>query len=158
MEKLLLRAVRSGAHAMRQRLSYSTGRLTRAAILGAPGSGKGTLSSRLVTDFNFDHVSSGDLLRREIHEESELEKALRFDPKIIGVNNRDLKHFKTDIAISEALIPRIPDNIIKVSESGIFEPEDATRARACGADAILVGEALMKADDTEGLLQAFHNA
>jgi nucleoside-triphosphate--adenylate kinase len=72
MENFVLRAVRLGSHAVRQRLSYSTGRLTRAAILGAPGSGKGTLSSRLVTDFNFKHVSSGDLLRREIHEESEL--------------------------------------------------------------------------------------
>jgi len=94
----------------------------------------------------------------EIHEERELEKALRFDPKIIGVNNRDLKRFHTDLAISEAWIPQIPDGIVKVNESGIFEPEDATRARACGADAILVGEALMKADDTEALVQAFHRA
>jgi len=94
----------------------------------------------------------------EIHEERELEKALRFDPKIIGVNNRDLKRFHTDLASSEALIPQIPDGIVKVSESGIFDPADATRARACGADAILVGEALMKADDTEALVQAFHRA
>lgn len=94
----------------------------------------------------------------EIHEECELEKALQFDPKIIGVNNRDLKRFKTDLAISEALIPQVPDHIVKVSESGIFEPEDAERARACGADAILVGEALMRADDPEELMQAFHNA
>jgi indole-3-glycerol phosphate synthase len=94
----------------------------------------------------------------EIHEERELEKALRFDPKIIGVNNRDLKRFKTDLAISEGLIPQIPDDIIKISESGIFEPEDAARARACGADAILVGEALMKAEDPEQLVEAFHKA
>lgn len=94
----------------------------------------------------------------EIHEERELEKALKFDPKIIGVNNRDLKRFKTDIAISEALIPQIPDDIVKISESGIFEPEDAARAAACGADAILVGEALMRAEDPEELVEAFHNA
>ncbi len=94
----------------------------------------------------------------EIHEESELEKALKFDPKIVGVNNRDLKRFKTDLAVSELLIPQIPDNIIKVSESGIFDVEDAERASACGADAILVGEALMRAEDPEALVEAFHNA
>lgn len=94
----------------------------------------------------------------EIHEECELEKALRFDPKIVGVNNRDLKRFKTDLSVSELLIPQIPDDIIKVSESGIFDLEDAERASACGANAILVGEALMCAEDTEKLVDAFHNA
>ncbi len=94
----------------------------------------------------------------EIHEERELEKALKFDPKIIGVNNRDLTRFKTDLAVSEFLIPQIPDDIIKVSESGIFDVEDAERASACGADAILVGEALMRAEDPEALVEAFHNA
>lgn len=90
----------------------------------------------------------------EIHEESELERALRFDPEIIGVNNRDLKRFKTDLKVSESLIPQIPDGIIKVSESGIFEAEDAQRAKACGADAILVGEALMRSSDVEKLVGA----
>ena len=94
----------------------------------------------------------------EIHEERELEKALKFDPQIVGVNNRDLKRFKTDLAVSEQLIPQIPDNIIKVSESGIFYIEDAERASACGADAILVGEALMRSEDTEALMDAFHHA
>lgn len=94
----------------------------------------------------------------EIHEEPELERALKFKPKIIGVNNRDLKRFKTDLAVSELLIPQIPDGIVKVSESGIFDIEDAGRARDCGADAILVGEALMKAEDPEDLVQAFHQA
>ncbi|MGC6424088.1 MAG: indole-3-glycerol phosphate synthase TrpC, partial [Lentimonas sp.] len=94
----------------------------------------------------------------EIHEESELEKALKFNPKIIGVNNRDLKRFETDLAVSELLIPQIPDDIIKVSESGIFDIEDAERASACGADAILVGEALMRAEDPEELVEAFHKA
>ena len=91
----------------------------------------------------------------EIHEARELERTLRFDPQIIGVNNRDLKRFKTDLGVSESLIPQIPDNIIKVSESGIFEAEDAARAKACGADAILVGEALMRASDVEKLVSTF---
>ena len=94
----------------------------------------------------------------EIHEERELERALRFEPSIVGVNNRDLKRFKTDLAVSELLIPQIPKGIVRVSESGIFGGEDAERARACGADAILVGEALMRADDTEALMREFHEA
>ena len=75
--------------------------------------------------------------------------------ELVGVNNRDLKRFKTDLAVSEQLIPQIPDGIIKISESGIFTGEDARRAKDCGADAILVGEALMRSDDVEGLVSAF---
>lgn len=92
----------------------------------------------------------------EVHEERELERALRFNPQIIGVNNRDLKRFETDLAISELLIPQIPDGVVKVSESGIFNGEDAQRVRECGADAILVGEALMRSEDVEGLVRTFH--
>jgi indole-3-glycerol phosphate synthase len=93
----------------------------------------------------------------EIHNERELEKALHFDPKIVGVNNRDLRQFTTDLAISETLIPKIPKGIVKVSESGIFDIEDAMRARNCGADAILVGEALMRSEDPESLIEEFHS-
>jgi len=85
----------------------------------------------------------------EVHEESELDRVLPHNPEIIGVNNRDLTRFVTDLSISEELIPQIPDHIVKVSESGISEPEDAWRARDAGADAILCGEALMKAEDPE---------
>ncbi len=92
----------------------------------------------------------------EVHEECELERALNFSPRIIGVNNRDLKRFVTDLAISERLIPQIPADIVKISESGIFDNEDAQRARDCGADAILVGEALMRSEDVERLVSAFH--
>jgi indole-3-glycerol phosphate synthase len=84
-----------------------------------------------------------------VHEESELDRVLPHNPEIIGVNNRDLTRFVTDLSISEYLIPQIPDNIIKVSESGILDAEDAWRVRDAGADAILCGEALMKAEDPE---------
>ncbi len=90
----------------------------------------------------------------EIHEEAELEKALRHNPKILGVNNRDLTRFVTDLKISEELIPKIPDSIVKVSESGISEPEDAWYVREIGADAVLCGEALMKSEDTESLIHS----
>ncbi len=93
----------------------------------------------------------------EIHDEWELEKALRHNPRILGVNNRDLARFKTDLAFSEKLIPQIPSSILPVSESGIFTLEDADRARAAGAKAILVGEALMRAEDPEALVDGFHS-
>ena len=89
----------------------------------------------------------------EIHEEKELEKALRHSPRIIGVNNRDLARFETTLDTTEMLFPLIPDGIVKVSESGILEPEDAWRVREAGADAVLCGEALMRADDPEALLR-----
>ena len=71
----------------------------------------------------------------------ELEKALRHDPRILGVNNRDLTRFVTDLKISEELIPQIPDSMIKVSESGIFEPEDAWFAKRnwCGCGIVWRG-------------------
>ncbi|MDQ8201930.1 indole-3-glycerol phosphate synthase TrpC [Pelagicoccus sp. SDUM812003] len=94
----------------------------------------------------------------EIHSESELERAVKQNATIIGVNNRDLAVFKTDLGFSERLIPQFPKGVIAVSESGIWNREDAVRARACGAKAILVGEALMKAPDTAQLMKDFHQA
>jgi indole-3-glycerol phosphate synthase len=94
----------------------------------------------------------------EVHAEPEIARALQAGARLIGVNNRDLAAFKTDLAISERLIPLIPRGIIAVSESGVFTVADATRARACGARAILVGEALMRAPDPAALIAAFHRA
>lgn len=92
----------------------------------------------------------------EVHEEQEVDRALNAGARIIGVNNRDLSRFVTDLAISEAIIPQLPENCIAISESGIFTLEDAERAFATGADAILVGEALMRMKDPEPFMQAIH--
>jgi indole-3-glycerol phosphate synthase len=91
----------------------------------------------------------------EIHNEAELERALAHGAKIIGVNNRDLAIFKTDLGLSERLIPRFPSDVIAVSESGIFTGADAARVRAAGAHAILVGEALMRAPNPAALIAEF---
>jgi indole-3-glycerol phosphate synthase len=93
----------------------------------------------------------------EIHNESELDRAVAHGAKIIGVNNRDLAIFKTDLALSERLIPKFPRDVIAVSESGISNAADAQRARAAGAHAVLVGEALMKAPDPAALVTAFRH-
>ncbi len=94
----------------------------------------------------------------EIHTEAELERALRHGAKIIGVNNRDLSVFTTDLGLSEKLIPRFPRGVIAVSESGIFTGEDASRVHRAGAHAVLVGEALMKAPDPTSLVAAFRQS
>ncbi|MBW7894943.1 MAG: indole-3-glycerol-phosphate synthase [Opitutaceae bacterium] len=94
----------------------------------------------------------------EIHNEAELERAVGHGAKIIGVNNRDLAVFKTDLALSERLIPQFPAHVTAVSESGIFGRTEAARARGAGAHAVLVGEALMKAPDTAALLHEIATA
>ena len=91
----------------------------------------------------------------EVHNEPELERAVAHGAKIIGVNNRDLAVFKTDLALSERLIPRFPRDVIAVSESGIATGSDAARTRDAGAHAILVGEALMRAADPGQLIAEF---
>ena len=83
----------------------------------------------------------------EVHDESELETALDAGARIIGINNRDLRTFTTDFAVTESLAPKMPDDVIVVSESGIRDREDMIRLHNLGADAGLVGEAIVtKAD------------
>ncbi len=91
----------------------------------------------------------------EIHNEDELRRAVQHKAKIIGVNNRDLAVFKTDIGLSERLIPLFPKGVIAVSESGFSTKADADRARKAGAHALLVGESLMKAADPAQLIADF---
>jgi indole-3-glycerol phosphate synthase len=93
----------------------------------------------------------------EVHNEADLARAIAHGARIIGVNNRDLAVFTTDLALSERLIPQFPPGVIAVSESGIFAAADAARARHAGAHAVLVGEALMKAPDPAGLIAAFQS-
>jgi len=91
----------------------------------------------------------------EIHNEAEIDRAVAHGAQIIGVNNRDLAIFKTDLGLSERLIPRFPRTVVAVSESGIFTGADAARVRSAGAHAVLVGEALMKAPDPAALIREF---
>ena len=86
----------------------------------------------------------------EVHTLEELDRALAIDAQIIGINNRDLTTFKVDLAVTERLSEEVPAGVVLVSESGIRTADDSRRARASGADAILVGEALMRSPDVEG--------
>ena len=79
----------------------------------------------------------------EVHDEAELERALNADTRVIGINNRDLHTFEVDLANFERLRPRIPEGHVVVAESGIRDARDVQRLRESGADAVLVGEALV---------------
>ncbi|MEN9736070.1 MAG: hypothetical protein RL129_780 [Actinomycetota bacterium] len=83
----------------------------------------------------------------EIHTAQELELAMALDPKIVGVNSRNLKTLEVDPKNFQDLIPMIPDQIIKVAESGISNRTEVAALEALGANAILVGETLVKAGD-----------
>jgi indole-3-glycerol phosphate synthase len=83
----------------------------------------------------------------EVHQASEVEAALAAGARVIGVNHRDLRTFGVDLALSERLRPLVPADAVFVAESGIHDPAAARRMRAAGADAILVGEAVMRAPD-----------
>ncbi|MBI5826368.1 MAG: indole-3-glycerol phosphate synthase TrpC [Deltaproteobacteria bacterium] len=83
----------------------------------------------------------------EVHDEKDLEAALVAGAKIIGVNNRDLKTFETDIGTTRRLVPLVPKDRILVSESGINTLEDILSLRQDGVDAFLIGEALMREED-----------
>jgi len=81
----------------------------------------------------------------EVHDEDELQRALAIEPRVIGVNNRDLHTFQVDLATTARLRPRIPDEVVLVAESGVHAPADVVRLAEMGADAMLVGEALVRA-------------
>jgi len=89
----------------------------------------------------------------EVHDEQELERALAADAQIIGINNRDLRTFAVDLAVSERLRPLIPRDRVVVAESGIHTRADVERLRALGVNAVLIGEALVTAGDPAGKIE-----
>jgi indole-3-glycerol phosphate synthase len=83
----------------------------------------------------------------EAHDESELVRALGLPSLLLGINNRDLRTFTTDLAVTEGLADMVPDGRLLISESGVRTPADIVRLRQCGARGFLVGESLMRAEN-----------
>ena len=90
----------------------------------------------------------------EVHDEAEMARAARLRSRLIGVNNRDLKRFVTDLAVTERLAPLAPDGTLLVAESGIAGHADLVRLAGCGARTFLVGESLMRHADVAAATRA----
>ena len=90
----------------------------------------------------------------EAHDADEIAAALSAGARIVGVNNRNLKDFTVDTGNSAALRDLVPPEVVFISESGVKTPADVQAIRATGADAVLVGEALMRAEDKTAALKA----
>lgn len=107
---------------------------------------------RILTDIELkalhdEAVGLGMDVLVEVHDRDELERALAVGARVVGINNRDLATFATDLGNTERLLSLVPDDLVAVSESGIRSREDVERLGAVGVDAILVGEALLRKDD-----------
>lgn len=89
----------------------------------------------------------------EVHDEGELAVALDLDAGVVGINNRDLRTFKTDLAVTERLAPAVPAGRVVVSESGMSSRAHVERVGASGASAVLIGEALVTAPDVGAKLR-----
>ena len=90
----------------------------------------------------------------EVHNEAEMDRAARLKSRLIGVNNRDLKRFVTDLAVTERLAPLAPEGTLLVGESGIASHDDCLRLACAGVRTFLVGESLMRQDDMAAATRA----
>jgi len=111
------------------------------------------LSDEQLAKFHSLATEAGLAVLVEVHDEDELERALKISPALIGVNNRNLKNFKVDLATTEHLAaklypsPATRHSSLLVAESGIHTRVDVDRLKKCGAGAVLIGESLMKDGD-----------
>jgi len=108
----------------------------------------------LAADLMSEAARFGMDVLAEAHDEAEVDRAAALGARLVGVNNRDLRTFVTDLAVTERLARRLPTDRLLVTESGISGPGDVERLARAGARAMLVGESLMRATDVAAATRA----
>lgn len=116
------------------------------------------LDDALLRDLSDQARELGMTALVEVHDEAELDRALALDPALVGVNARNLKTLEVDPRTVTDLLPRIPDGVVGVAESGVAGPDDVAAYVRAGAGAVLVGEALVKDGAPESAIRAFIDA
>ncbi len=94
----------------------------------------------------------------EVHDEEELKHAVALERAVLGINNRDLRTFATDLGVTSHLLPSIPSDRVVISESGVHEPDDVAELYAAGAHGFLIGEALMRTGNPAGFVHDLKRA
>ena len=116
------------------------------------------LEGGLLAELHDQARSLGLTVLTEVHDEAEVARALDVGAQLIGVNARNLKTLDVDPATFGRLVTLLPDDVVKVAESGVGGPEDAARYADEGADVVLVGEALVKDGDPRAAVAAIKSA
>lgn len=112
------------------------------------------LDDALMAEIEAAAIERGMDVLVEVHDEAEMERAARLRSRLIGINNRDLKSFRADLATTERLAPLAPEGALLVGESGIASHADCQRLAAAGVRCFLVGESLMRQHDVEAAARA----
>ena len=94
----------------------------------------------------------------EVHDEDEVKRAIALEKGILGINNRDLRTFATDLGVTIHLLPSIPPDRLVISESGVHEPDDVAELYAAGAHGFLIGEALMRSQNPPAFVEELKRA